>query len=95
MRKELKKRGIRKLKVVYSREVPLEPKYEEVDAAVWEAQTDSAADPAEKKGNETGTGAASRRRSTPGSVSFVPSVVGLIIAGEVVKDLTGLSSRYA
>lgn len=95
MRKELKKRGIRKLKVVYSREIPLEPKYDEADTAVWEAQADSVGDPAEKKRNETGIGPASRRRSTPGSVSFVPSVVGLIIAGEVVKDLTGLSSHYA
>lgn len=65
MRKECKKRGIRKLKVVYSQEEPLTP---QIDAA-------SAA--------ETPEG----RRALPGSVSFVPSVAGLIIAGEVIKDL--------
>lgn len=63
MRHELKKRGIKKLKVVYSEEMPIKP---------------------EVKERETGT---SQRRSTPGSVAFVPSVAGLIIAGEVVKDL--------
>ncbi len=65
MRKECKKRGIRKLKVVYSQEEPLTP---QIDAA-------SAA--------ETPEG----RRALPGSVSFVPSVAGLILAGEVIKDL--------
>jgi len=60
MRYELKKRGIKKLKVVYSEELPIKP-----------AASDE----------ESG------RRQTPGSVAFVPSVVGLIIAGEVVKDL--------
>ena len=65
MRKECKKRGIRKLKCVYSLEEPLQP---QVDAASAE---------------ETPEG----RRALPGSVSFVPSVAGLIIAGEVIKDL--------
>lgn len=64
MRRELKKRGIRKLKVVYSKEPPLTP----------ESQ------PSEDNGG-------SSRRQTPGSISFVPSVAGLIIAGEVIKDL--------
>ena len=63
MRKECRKRGIDHLKVVYSREKPLQ----------------GGAAPA----GETG------RRSTPGSVAFVPSVAGLILAGEVVKDLVG------
>lgn len=65
MRKECKKRGIRKLKVVYSQEEPLTPRIDEASAA------------------ETPEG----RRALPGSVSFVPSVAGLIIAGEVIKDL--------
>lgn len=64
MRRELKKMGIDKLKVVYSKELPIKPLENE--------ETDS---PSEFK------------RQIPGSVSFVPSVVGLIIAGEVVKDL--------
>ena len=62
MRRELKKRGVDKLKVVYSEEAPV--KAEEGEEA-----------PAEGK------------RSTPGSVAFVPSVAGLIIASEVIKDL--------
>ncbi|MDO4261008.1 MAG: tRNA threonylcarbamoyladenosine dehydratase [Eubacteriales bacterium] len=66
MRRELKKRGIRRLKVVYSREQPLTP----------------AGDGGELR--EEGVS----RRSIPGSVAFVPSVAGLIMAGEVVKDLT-------
>ena len=69
MRHELKKRGIEKLKVVYSEEEPVK----------------SLADAITEEQPEKG------RRSTPGSVAFVPSVVGLIIAGEVVKDLTGIS----
>lgn len=66
MRKELKVRGVKHLKVVYSKEIPLEPV--EDDTFVSD----------EKR----------RRRATPGSIAFVPSVVGLILAGEVVKDLT-------
>lgn len=65
MRKELKARGIKKLKVVYSKEIPLEPIEDE------EFISD------EKRS----------RRATPGSIAFVPSVAGLILAGEVIKDL--------
>ena len=60
MRYELKKRGVKKLKVLYSKEEPV--------------KVQTAAD---------GTG----KRAMPGSISFVPSVAGLIIGGEVVKDL--------
>ena len=69
MRRELKKRGIEKLKVVYSRETPvrLQTPVNFVDTPF-------------QKG---------AKRQIPGSNSFVPSVAGLIIAGEVVKDLTG------
>ena len=63
MRRELKKRGIEKLKVVYSKEEPVKPVFAE--------------------GEET----------VPGSVSFVPSVMGLIIAGEIVKELLSLSDQ--
>jgi len=65
MRQEIKKRRIKKLKVLYSREVPLTP-------AESEERT---------KMDSVGG------RPVPGSVSFVPSVAGLIIAGEVIKDL--------
>lgn len=62
MRRECRKRGVDKLKVVYSEEEPLTP-----------AESDEA------------TG----KRQTPGSTAFTPGVAGLIIAGEVVKDLVG------
>ena len=67
MRRELKKRGIKKLKVVYSKEEPVKP-----DPSVQEScreEVDAA------------------RRDIPASCAFVPSVAGLIIAGEVIKDL--------
>ena len=69
MRRELKKRGIKKLKVVYSDEPPISPLSE----------------PADDGAGEEGNG--SKRRSTPGSTAFVPAVAGLMIAGEVIKDL--------
>ena len=61
MRRELKKRGIKKLKVVYSKEEP--------SASVGEIEEESP------------------KRAIPASCAFVPSVAGLIIAGEVIKDL--------
>lgn len=85
MRRELKKRGIEKLKVVYSQEEPKKP-------VVQEAMENKAAgleEDAGKLGSEESE--QRRRRSTPGSVAFVPSIAGLIIAGEVVKDLAGIN----
>lgn len=72
MRRELKKRGIDSLKVVYSEEKPMEH--------------------VEELTENKNTGMMQNRRSTPGSVAFVPSVAGLILAGEVVKDIIGYSS---
>ena len=66
MRRELRKRGIKALKVVYSREEPMTP-MEAVD--------------------ET---APTGRRQVPGSIAFVPSTAGLILAAEVVKDLVDI-----
>ena len=105
MRKELKKRGVKKLKVVYSRELPLSPRSEETETAgvFWDdhakTDTDHQGHPktrsgdAHHSGSERETTLLSRRRSIPGSVSFVPSVAGLIIAGEVVKDLIGRKTK--
>ena len=73
MRSECRKRGIRKLKVVYSREIPLRQ------------AGDSSAVAGEELYPETRKGTA--RRDIPGSTAFVPAAAGLIIAGEVVKDL--------
>lgn len=79
MRRELKKRGIRNLKVVYSKEEPLKP----VDDLETSCRQHCVC-PAGTVRKCTA------RRDIPGSTAFVPSVVGLIIAGEVVKDLTGI-----
>ena len=76
MRRELKKRGVKKLKVVYSEEQPITP----IEDMAISCKTNCICPPgAEHKCTE--------RRAIPGSVAFVPSVAGLIIAGEVVKDL--------
>lgn len=79
MRRELKKRGVEKLKVVYSKEPPIHPK-EDMEADCWISCICPPG--AEHKGTE--------RRAVPGSTAFVPSVVGLIIASEVIKDLVNL-----
>lgn len=68
MRRELKKRGVKKLKVVYSEEMPIRPSDGRTGSQHMEQE------PTAKK-------------SVPGSVSFVPSAAGLMIAGEVVRDL--------
>lgn len=80
MRRELKKRGISHLKVVYSREKPLTPLAGvESDEVCGSGKVED--------GGENSTAEVLGKRQTPGSMSFVPSVAGLIIAGEVVKDL--------
>ena len=77
MRRELKKRDIGRLKVVYSKEQPIVPMEDESISC----RSHCVCPPgAERKCTD--------RRAIPGSVAFVPSVVGLIIAGEVIKDLT-------
>ena len=68
MRRELKQRGIMHLKVLYSKEKP-------VDTCGRSTGEDSGA-----------------RRSLPGSISFVPPVAGLLIAGEVIRELAGISA---
>ena len=76
MRRELKKRGVKKLKVVYSEEIPTRP----IEDMSISCRNHCICPP----------GAAHKcteRRDIPGSVAFVPSVAGLIIAGEVAKDL--------
>ena len=79
MRHECKKRGIRDLKVVYSKEKPIQP---QADMSKSENDNNTVS-------QET-TGRDSKRRAIPGSTAFVPSVVGLIIAGEVINDITGI-----
>ena len=79
MRRELGKRGVKHLKVVYSREQPLTPVEDEEISCKYHCVC-----PPDSKRD------CSIRRQVPGSVSFVPSVMGLIIAGEVVRDLVGI-----
>lgn len=78
MRRELKKRGVEKLKVVYSEEEPRKPVREEAE----EREADMSGLPGESPH--------AGHRDIPGSTAFVPSAAGLVIAGEVVKDLAGL-----
>ena len=82
MRRELKRRGIRKLKVVYSKEPPMTP----IDDLAISCRTNCVCPPGTAR-------KCTQRRQVPGSNAFVPSVVGLIIAGEVVKDLTAMGGR--
>lgn len=82
MRKELKKRGIKKLKVVYSKEPPMTP----IEDMAISCRTNCICPPGTAR-------KCTQRRQVPGSNAFVPSVVGLIIAGEVVKDLTAMGGR--
>ena len=77
MRKELKKRHVKKLKVVYSEEKPIRP----IDDLSISCRTHCICPPGTKR-------KCTIRRDIPGSNAFVPSTVGLIIASEVVKDLT-------
>ncbi len=70
MRKELKARGVKGLKVVYSKEVPISSDLTQKEEAA-----------------KTPTRTGKPKKSVPGSVSFVPAVMGFIIAGEVIKDL--------
>ena len=69
MRTELKKRGIKNLKVVYSKEQPIKIQKNEEHQITSSNQE--------------------RIKDVPGSVAFVPSVAGLIIAGQVIKDVRG------
>ena len=80
MRRELKKRDIQKLKVVYSKEPPLTPIYD----MTISCRTHCICPPGTAR-------KCTQRRQVPGSNAFVPSVVGLIIAGEVIKDLSGFA----
>ena len=76
MRHELRKRGIRSLKVVYSEEPPIRP----IEDMAISCRAHCICPPGTKRH-------CTDRRDIPGSTAFVPSVAGLIIAGEVIKDL--------
>lgn len=78
MRRELKKRGIKKLKVVYSEEQPIRP----IEDMAISCRAHCICPPGTKRH-------CTDRRDIPGSIAFVPSVAGLILAGEVIKDLAG------
>lgn len=78
MRKELRARNIKKLKVVYSKEEPIKISKTEESSC----KNGCICTPETKRKSTI-------RNQVPGSISFVPSVVGLIIAGEVIKDIIG------
>ncbi|BCN32188.1 tRNA threonylcarbamoyladenosine dehydratase [Anaeromicropila herbilytica] len=79
MRKELKTRGVKKLKVVYSKEPARTP----IEDTSNSCKNNCICPPGTER-------KCTVRRQVPGSTSFVPSVAGLIIAGEVIKDITGI-----
>ena len=81
IRYECRKRGIKKLKVVYSEEQPIRP----IEDMAISCRHHCICPPNTRK--------CTVRRDIPGSTAFVPSVVGLIIAGEVVKDLCGINKK--
>jgi tRNA A37 threonylcarbamoyladenosine dehydratase len=82
MRKELKKRGIEKLKVVYSKEEPIKPN----ETMENSCKNGCICPPGTKR-------KCTIRNQVPGSISFVPSVAGLIIAGEVIKDIINIEKN--
>ena len=82
MRHELRKRGIKKLKVVYSEEPPMRP----IEDMAISCRNHCVCPPGTAR-------KCTERRDIPGSNAFVPSVVGLIVAGEVIKDLSGAGGR--
>ena len=84
MRQECKKRGIKDVKVVYSKEKPLRP----IEDMAISCRTHCICPPGAKH-------KCTERRDIPGSTAFVPSVAGLIIAGEVIRDLTKEATKRA
>ena len=84
MRRELKKRRVRHLKVVYSKEPAMTP----VDEMAISCKTNCICPPGTAR-------KCTQRRQVPGSNAFVPAVAGLIVAGEIVRDLTGVRGEQA
>ncbi len=84
MRRELKKRGVEHLKVVYSEEEPVKANAAGKEEPV---KANAARNPEVKETDQAD--AAPAKRSIPGSTAFVPAVCGLLIAGEIVKELAG------
>jgi tRNA A37 threonylcarbamoyladenosine dehydratase len=78
MRRELKKRGVKKLKVVYSKEKPIRP----IEDMRISCRSHCICPPNTAR-------KCTERRDIPGSTAFVPAVAGLIAAGEVIRDLSG------
>ncbi len=90
MRRELKQRGVKALKVVYSTEKALVPQ----KASELELNVDENCEVDLQNGdtcNNSAKNKTARKKSTPGSVSFVPPVAGFILAGVVIKDIVGVN----
>jgi len=92
MRHECKKRGIKKLKVVYSTEEPIRPKKstDNDEVNLISDRNESYIETADSNNTSDMDTVAKRKKDTPGSTSFVPSVAGLIIASEVIRDIAGV-----
>jgi tRNA threonylcarbamoyladenosine dehydratase len=81
MRHELRKLKIKDLKVLYSEEIPIKPKVDEVVTCIDGCVCVS------------GSKKCSKKRQIPASISFVPPVAGMIIAGEVIKSIIGINDK--
>ena len=82
MRYELKRRNVKSLKVVYSEEIPIKPDIYNVATCKTNCIC-----------TDKSKGRCALKRQIPGSVSFVPPVMGFIIAGEVIKDIIGYNKK--
>ncbi|MFA9376610.1 MAG: ThiF family adenylyltransferase [Lachnotalea sp.] len=82
MRRELRKRNVEHLKVVFSKEEPIKP----IEDAALSCKDNCICPPGSER-------TCTQRRAIPGSNAFVPSVVGLIIAGEVIKDMVNVNTN--
>ncbi len=88
MRRELKARGVKACKVVYSTEPPLRPRFSLAKTGT-DGETNGEKTNQPEPEAETGRGGSSRR-DVPGSNSFVPAAAGLILAGAVIRDIAGV-----
>ncbi len=95
MRKELKALGVTRLKVVYSEECPQTPKEEYSDIDANSAGNRTNADNEGIAETANADNARLRKKATPSSISYVPPVAGMLLAGEVIKHIIGHTDTFS
>ena len=88
MRRELRKRGVKALKVVWSDEPPVKPARQAEVAPAETACSGEMGSPGDGASRQPVPGCSGTRRAIPGSIAYAPAIAGLMIAGEVIRDLT-------